>query len=181
MGIALQKLGYDPGQVTSAQFDEAIAEIRKAVTAKIIRAFTGNEYATDLVSGNVVLAMAWSGDIIQSKLEKDTLEWVAPDEGGTLWYDNMLIPKGAANKYTAELMIDFVYDPVIAAQIEAWVNYICPVKGAQAELAKIDAELAANPLIFPTPEILAKVKRFKSLTEAEEREFDDKFSELIGV
>jgi len=181
MGIALQKLGYDPGQVTSAQFDEAIAEIKKAVDADIIRAFTGNEYAEDLVSGNVVLAMAWSGDIIQKKLEKETLEWVAPDEGGTLWYDNMLIPKGAAHKYTAELMIDFVYDPVIAAQVEAWVNYICPVKGAQAELAKIDEELAANPLIFPTPEILAKVKRFKSLTEAEEREFDDKFSELIGV
>ena len=181
MGITLQKLGYDPGQVTGAQFDEAITEIQKAVDANIIRAFTGNEYAEDLVSGNVVLAMAWSGDIIQKKLEKETLEWQAPDEGGTLWYDNMLIPKGAAHKYTAELMIDFVYDPVIAAQIEAWVNYICPVKGAQAELAKIDAELAANPLIFPTPEILAKVKRFKSLTEAEERDFDDKFSELIGV
>ena len=181
MGIALQKLGHDPSQVTSAQFDEAIAEIQKAVDADIIRAFTGNEYAEDLVSGNVVLAMAWSGDIIQKKLEKETLEWRAPDEGGTLWYDNMLIPKGAAHKYTAELMIDFVYDPMIAAQIEAWVNYICPVKGAQAELAKIDEELAANPLIFPTPEILAKVKRFKSLTEAEEREFDDKFSELIGV
>ena len=181
MGITLQKLGYDPGQVTGAQFDEAITEIQKAVDANIIRAFTGNEYAEDLVSGNVVLAMAWSGDIIQKKLEKETLEWQAPDEGGTLWYDNMLIPKGAAHKYTAELMIDFVYDPVIAAQIEAWVNYICPVKGAQAELAKIDADLAANPLIFPTPEILAKVKRFKSLTEAEERDFDDKFSELIGV
>jgi spermidine/putrescine transport system substrate-binding protein len=181
MGITLQKLGYDPGQVTSAQFDEAIAEIKTALDADIIRAFTGNEYADDLVSGNVVLAMAWSGDIIQKKLEKETLEWQAPDEGGTLWYDNMLIPKGAAHKYTAELMIDFVYDPVIAAQVEAWVNYICPVKGAQAELAKIDADLAANPLIFPTPEILGKVKRFKSLTEAEEREFDDKFSELIGV
>jgi spermidine/putrescine transport system substrate-binding protein len=181
MGITLQKLGYDPGQVTSVQFDDAIAEIKKAVDANIIRAFTGNEYAEDLVSGNVVLAMAWSGDIIQKKLEKETLEWQAPDEGGTLWYDNMLIPKGAAHKYTAELMIDFVYDPVIAAQVEAWVNYICPVKGAQAELAKIDADLAANPLIFPTPEILGKVKRFKSLTEAEEREFDDKFSELIGV
>ncbi|MDQ2966368.1 MAG: spermidine/putrescine ABC transporter substrate-binding protein [Chloroflexota bacterium] len=181
IGIALGKLGYDPATVTSAQFDEAIAEIKKAVDAKIIRAFTGNDYAEDLVAGNVVLAMAWSGDIIQKKLEKATLEWRAPDEGGTLWYDNMLIPKGAAHKYTAELMIDFVYDPAIAAQIEAWVNYICPVKGAQTELAKIDAELAANPLIFPTPEILAKVKRFKSLSEAEERDFDNKFSELVGV
>jgi spermidine/putrescine transport system substrate-binding protein len=181
IGITLLKLGHDPSTVTTEQFDEAIAEIKRAVDAKIVRAFTGNEYATDLVSGNVVLAMAWSGDIIQSKLEKKTLEWQAPDEGGTLWYDNLLIPKGAANKYTAELMIDFVYDPAIAAQIAAWVNYICPVKGAKEELAKIDPDLAANPLIIPTPEILAKVKRFKSLSEAEERDFDDKFSELIGV
>ncbi|HEY7590651.1 MAG TPA: spermidine/putrescine ABC transporter substrate-binding protein [Candidatus Limnocylindrales bacterium] len=180
-GIALQKLGYDPGTVTTEQYDEAIAEIKKAVDAKIVRAFTGNEYAEDLVSGNVVLAMAWSGDIVQKKLEKETLEWAAPDEGGMLWYDNMLIPKGAQHKYTAELMIDFVYDPVIAAQIEAWVNYICPVKGAKEELAKIDQELADNPLIFPPADLLAKVKPFKSLAEDEERDFDDKFSELIGV
>jgi len=181
VGFALVKLGYSRLEFTLDQFDEAIAELQKAVDAKIVRAFTGNEYAESLVSGDVVLAMAWSGDIIQKQGDKETLVFRIPDEGGNLWYDNMLIPKGAQHKYTAELMIDFVYRPAIAAQIEAWVNYICPVKGAQAELAKIDADLAASELIFPTAATYAKVSAFRSVTEEEEQHMNDAFSTLIGA
>ena len=47
-----------------------------------------------------------------------------------LWTDNSMIPKGAVHKGTAELLIDFYYQPDIAAEVEAYVNYICPVKGA---------------------------------------------------
>jgi len=181
VGLALAKLGHERATVTTEQFDEAIAELQKAVDDGIVRAFTGNEYAEDLVSGNVVLAMAWSGDIIQKQYERESLRFAVPDEKGGLWYDNMLIPKGAQHKYTAELMIDYVYRPDIAAQIEAWVNYICPVKGAQAELAKIDDELAASELIFPSDATLAKVQRFRSLNEEEESYMNDEFSRLIGV
>lgn len=180
VGLTLIHLGKDPSQATIDDMDAAVAEMQKAVDAGILRAFTGNEYAEDLVSGNVVLAMAWSGDVIAKQAEKETLVWQLPDEGGMLWTDNMLIPKGAAHKYTAELMIDFVYDPVIAAQIAAWVNYVTPVKGAQEVLAETDPELAESPLIFPPAEVLANVKIFKSLTEDEETEFNDKFSALLG-
>jgi spermidine/putrescine transport system substrate-binding protein len=92
----------------------------------------------------------------------------------------MMIPKGAQHKYTAELMIDFVYDPKIAAQIAAWVNYVTPVKGAKEALAADDPDLAESPLIFPSDEVLAKVKIFKSLPEDEETQFNDAFSALIG-
>jgi len=181
VGLTLQKLGHDPSTVTTEQFDEAIAEMKRAVDEGIVRAFTGNDYAEDMVAGNVAVAMAWSGDIIQKALERETLRFVIPDEGGSLWYDNMLIPKGAANKFTAELFIDFVYRPAIAAQIAAWVNFIVPVKGAKEELVKIDEDLADNVLIFPTDEMLTKVKRFKSLDEDEETYFNDQFSTLTGV
>jgi spermidine/putrescine transport system substrate-binding protein len=181
VSLSLAKLGFDPSTVTRDQFDQAIAEMKKAVDAKIVRAFTGNDYAESLVSGDVILAMAWSGDIIQKQLEKESLRFAVPTEGGALWYDNMMIPKGAQHKYTAELFINFYYQPAIAAQVEAWVNYICPVKGAKAEMVKIDQSLADNPLIFPPADILARVKRFKSLTEEEETYFNDQFSTLIGV
>ena len=180
IGLTLHHLGKDPSQATEADLDLAVAEIKKALDAGIIRAFTGNEYAEDLVSGNVVLAMAWSGDVIAKQAEKDTLVWQLPDEGGMLWTDNMLIPKGAAHKYTAELMIDFVYDPSIASQIAAWVNYVTPVKGAKEALAASDPELAKSPLIFPPADVLAKVSIFRSLPEAEETVFNDKFSALTG-
>jgi len=104
VGLTMLKLGKDPSQATQADADAAVAEMQKAVDAGIVRAFMGNDYAEDLVSGNVVLAMAWSGDIVIKQAEKATLVWHLPDEGGMLWTDNMLIPKGAQHKYTAELM-----------------------------------------------------------------------------
>jgi len=180
VGLALLRLGKDPSLTTTEDFDAGLAEIKKAVDAGIVRAFTGNEYAEDLVGGNVVLAMAWSGDIIAKQAEKETLAWTLPTEGGMLWTDNMLIPKGAQHKSTAELMIDFVYDPAIAAQIAAWVNYVTPVKGAKEALAASDPELAESPLIFPPADVLAKVRIFKTLTEAEETDYNDKFSQVTG-
>src|SRR5688500_190698 len=180
IGLTLLKLGKDPSQATEADADEAVAEIQAALDAGIIRGFTGNEYAEDLVTGNVVLAMAWSGDVIAKQAEKESLVWQLPDEGGMLWTDNMLIPKGAANKYTAELFIDFVYDPKIAAQIAAWVNYVTPVKGAKEALAADDPELAKSELIFPPDEVLSKVKIFKSLTEEEGSAYNDAFSVVTG-
>jgi spermidine/putrescine transport system substrate-binding protein len=180
IGLSMFRLGKDPSTTTAEDFDAALAEISKAVDAGIVRSFTGNEYAEDLVGGNVVLAMAWSGDIIAKQAEKETLAWVLPDEGGMLWTDNMLIPKGAQHKYTAELMIDFVYDPVIAAQIAAWVNYVTPVKGAKEALAAEDPELAESPLIFPPDDVLAKVRIFKTLTEEEETSYNDQFSQVTG-
>jgi len=101
-----------------------------------------------------------------------------------LWTDNMLIPKGAQHKYTAELFIDFVYDPAIAAQIAAYVNYVTPVKGAKEAIAT-DADpdvaaLAESPLIFPSDDVLAKVTIFKTLTEEDETYFNDKFSAVTG-
>lgn len=180
IGLSMFRLRTDPSTTTPEQFDAALAEIAKAVEAGIVRSFTGNEYAEDLVGGNVVLAMAWSGDIIAKQGEKETLAWTLPDEGGMLWTDNMLIPKGAPNKYTAELFIDFVYDPAIAAQIAAWVNYVTPVKGAREALAASDPELAESPLIFPPADVLAKVRIFKTLTEEEEAGYNDKFSEVTG-
>jgi spermidine/putrescine transport system substrate-binding protein len=180
VGLTMLKLGLDPSKATKADCDAAIAEMKKAVDAGIVRAFMGNDYAEDMVSGNVVFAMAWSGDIVIKQAEKASLVWHLPDEGGMLWTDNMLIPKGAQHKYTAELMIDFVYDPAIAAQIAAYVNYVTPVKGAKEELAKTDPDMAGNPLIFPPEDVLSKTKIFKGLTEEEETYFNDQFSQLLG-
>jgi spermidine/putrescine transport system substrate-binding protein len=180
VGLTMLKLGLDPSKATKADCDAAIAEMKKSVDAGIVRAFMGNDYAEDMVSGNVVLAMAWSGDIVIKQAEKETLVWQLPDQGGMLWTDNMLIPKGAQHKYTAELMIDFVYDPAIAAQIAAYVNYVTPVKGAKEVLAATDPDMAGNPLIFPPADVLSQVKIFKGLTEEEETYFNDQFSTLTG-
>ena len=65
-----------------------------------------------------------------------------------IWTDNMLIPKGG-DVFTASTFMNFVYDPKVAAQIEAYVNYICPVEGAKEEIKAIDASLADEPADLP--------------------------------
>ena len=98
-----------------------------------------------------------------------------------IWTDNMLIPKGAANKYTAELMMNYVYDPAVAAAIADYVFYVSPVKGADVEIKKLDASAASNPLLFPTPEVVAKQRNFQSLSDEQEAKMNDLYSKLSGT
>ncbi len=181
IGLTMLKLGLEPSKATNADCDAAIAEIKKAKDAGIVRAFKGNGYAEDLKSGDVVLAMAWSGDMVQALVDKPTLQFTVADQGGMLWTDNCLIPKGAKNAYTAQVLIDFCYDPAIAAQIEAYVNYICPVKGAADVLLATDPDVANNPLIFPPADILARLHIFNGLDEATEKYFNDQFATVNGL
>jgi spermidine/putrescine transport system substrate-binding protein len=77
-----------------------------------------------------------------------------------LWSDNMLVPNKATHKANAEELMNYYYDPVVAAKLAAYVNYICPVKGAKAEMVKLDPALANNKLIFPTEEMLDRAHIF---------------------
>jgi spermidine/putrescine transport system substrate-binding protein len=181
IGLTMLKLGLDPSKATKADCDAAIAEIKKAKDAGIIRAFKGNAYAEDLKSGDAVLSMAWSGDMVQALADKPSLAFTVATQGGMLWTDNCMIPMGAKNAYTAQVMIDFCYDPAIAAQIEAYVNYICPVKGAAEVLLAANPDVANNPLIFPPPDILAKLHIFNGLDEADEKYFNDQFATVSGL
>ena len=149
--------GDDPTHVTDATFDRAIKRIQKAVDSGQIRQFTGNDCSGPLSKGDLAAAMAWSGDVVQLQADNKNLHWNLPKDGGDIWTDNMLIPKGG-NVFTASTYMNFVYDPKIAALIEDYVNYICPVSGAKAALQKIDPDVANNALIFPTKEMLGNVK-----------------------
>lgn len=181
IGLTMLLNGDDPAAPTRAACDKAIAKMKEAQAAKITRDVKGQSYTEDLKSGDAVLSMAWSGDMVQALIDKPTLKFAWPDEGAMIWTDNCMIPKGAKNKFTAELMIDYCYDPGHAAQIEAYVNYLCPVKGADQAMLAIDPNIANNPLIFPTAEIQAKLHRFGALTEEDEQYFNDQFATILGV
>ncbi|MFG2105341.1 ABC transporter substrate-binding protein [Micromonospora chersina] len=181
MGLLLQSNGHDPANFTPAQFDDALNKLKKAVDSKQIRKFTGNDYAPDLAKGDIAACIGWSGDVIQLGFEDEKIKFVVPESGVMLWSDNMLVPNKATHKANAEELINYYYDPAVAAQLAAYVNYICPVKGAQAEMEKIDPELAANPLIFPDEAMLSKSKVFMALDEKREKEYEAKFQQVIGA
>jgi spermidine/putrescine transport system substrate-binding protein len=185
VGLSAIRLGSDPSSLTQEQFDAALAEVDKAVKSGIVRQVVGNSYVDVMASGDAVLAMAWSGDVLTLLVpdQKPTqdFQWALPKEGGMLWTDNMCIPKGAKNKTQAISFINFYYDPVNAATIEAYVNYVCPVKGAKEEMLKIDKEIANNPLIFPPAETLARLKQFRAVTAEEEQAWAEAFNKVLGL
>lgn len=181
IGLSAISLGIDPATITDDQFNQALAKVETAIKDKQVRTIKGNDYLTDLASGDAVLSMSWSGDIVQLKLTKDTMAFNVPTEGGMLWTDNMMIPKGAANKKQAEAFIDFYYDPAIAAQVEDFVNYVCPVVGAKDALIAINPDNANNPLIFPPPDVLARLHVFRGLDQTEEDKYNKAWNTVIGL
>jgi spermidine/putrescine transport system substrate-binding protein len=156
LSLVMLDNGDDPAKVTDATFDKAVKRIKAAVNSGQIRQFTGNDYSGPLSKGDLAAAMAWSGDVVQLQADNKHLHWNLPNTGGDIWTDNMLIPKGG-NVFTASVYMNYVYSPKVAALIEDYVNYICPVKGAKEQLQKIDPAVAKNTLIFPTQKMLDNV------------------------
>jgi spermidine/putrescine transport system substrate-binding protein len=131
VSIVMLANGDDPTKVDDNSFQKAVDRIQKAVRSGQVRQFTGNDYTGPLTRGDLAACISWSGDVVQLTVDNPKLVWNLADSGGDIWTDNMLIPKGG-DAYTASTFMNFVYDPKIAAQIAAYVNYVSPVKGAQA-------------------------------------------------
>ncbi len=183
IGIILRSQGVDLQTVTEDQFMNAVDFMEKKIADGWIRGVKGNEYAEDLTSGDATAVIGWSGDMFILKSENEgKFDFAIPDSGGTISGDNLMIPSTASaeGKANAEKLINFYYDPAIAAEVAAYVNYVCPVKGAQAEMEKIDPALAASPFIFPDAAMSSKLSVFRSLTPAEETSWGEAFQKAAG-
>ena len=176
--LVMKCMGIDPDTATEADWLNTIDKIKGAVESGQIRRFTGNDYARDLTSGDAVAVIGWSGDAVQLTADNKNVRFKNPKEGFMVFTDSMQIPVGAPHAYTAEKMIDFVYDPEIAAKIAAYVNYVPPVKGTKEVLAKSDPEIASSPLLFPN---LSNAHNFKTFSPTDEREIDAAFQKAIGA
>ena len=182
VGIIMQYQGVDPsGDFTEDQYMNAIDFLKGKIADGFIRKVRGNSYSEDLVNGDAVAVIGWSGDMFILKSENNNkFDFAIPESGGMLWSDNMLIPSTSTHKKNAETLINYYYEPSVAAQVAAYVNYICPVEEAKPELEKIDPALAESPFIFPDEATLAKVKVFRALSADEQTTFQTAFDEAIG-
>ena len=180
MGFMLKVVGADPSKFTPTQWGNAIDRLQEVVSAGQVRAFTGNEYIQDLAAGNIVACEAWSGDVIQLQFDNPDIKFVTPEEGLSLWSDNMLIPNHATHQANAEEWINYYYEPEVAAKLAAWVNYICPVEGARQAMEKVDPSLVDNQLIFPDEKTLSVAFDFMPLDDRQTVEYERDFSDVTG-
>jgi spermidine/putrescine transport system substrate-binding protein len=173
--------GVDASKATIDQILGAIEKIDKANRGGQFRRFTGNDYTTDLAKGNVWVSLAYSGDLIQLQSDNPDLRFAYPDEGAMLFTDNMMMPAKVEHPYAAETMMNYVYEPEVAAKIAAYVNYISPVKGVKEVLQKTDPKLAANPLIFPPEDVAAKLHPYPALSPGDERKMQEAMAQVTGA
>lgn len=181
IGLTMLYLGLPTETPTRANCDKAVAALQQAKSEGIVRALKGNAYTEDLKSGDAVLVMAWSGDMVQVLVDKPGMKFNVPDEGGMLWTDNMLIPNGAKRPNGAQKLIDWYYMPANAALVTDYVNYFSPVKGSDVALEKIDPDVAKNPLIFPPESIIQRLHIFGELSEDDLAYFNQQFAKVMGV
>ncbi|MEJ8642269.1 spermidine/putrescine ABC transporter substrate-binding protein [Streptomyces sp. MS1.HAVA.3] len=181
VGMTMLDQGKDPAAFTTADFDAAVGRLQKGVDTNQIRRFTGNDYTSDLDKGDLAACLAWAGDVIQLQADNPDIQYAIPAAGYITSSDNLLVPVKARHKANAEKLIDYYYELPVAAQLAAYISYVCPVEGVQDELAKIDAELAENTLIVPDKAMTAKSHAFRSLSSEEETAYEEKFAKLIGA
>ncbi|MET7442772.1 extracellular solute-binding protein, partial [Streptomyces sp. NPDC005568] len=181
IGMTLLDMGKDPAKFTDDDYDAAIARLQKAVDKGQIRRFTGNDYTSDLTKGDLAACVAWAGDVVQLKADSPDVDFIIPESGYITSTDNMLVPNKARHKTNAERLMDYYFEPRPAAELAAYINYVCPVDGVKDELAKIDEDAANNPLIIPDKAMAARSHPFRSLSQKEETAYEEKFAKLTGA
>ncbi|WP_336215652.1 polyamine ABC transporter substrate-binding protein [Nonomuraea sp. LPB2021202275-12-8] len=182
-------LGIDPENSTEAEWKKAGEKLKAQRDAGIVRKYYDQNYIDAVSKGDVWVTMAWSGDVFQRQLAGEPVKFVVPQEGGTIWTDNMLIPKGAANPVDAMMLMDFLYKPEVAAELDEFIQFVTPVPAVQDLLRKkADSatgedkqallDMVDSPLMFPTDADYAKLHSYTKLTTAQEQVFNPIFQSI---
>jgi spermidine/putrescine transport system substrate-binding protein len=173
--------GVDASKATLDQLLGAIEKIKEANDGGQFRRFTGNDYTTDLAKGNVWVAMAYSGDVVSLQSDNPDLRFAYPEEGAMIFTDELMMPAGVEHPYAAETMMNYLYEPEVAATLAAYINYISPVKGAQEILQERDPDIASNELIFPPQDVQDRLRAYPTLEPADEREMQEAMARVTGA
>jgi spermidine/putrescine transport system substrate-binding protein len=183
--LLMQGNGVDITRWTADDFHAVCDQVDKQVRKGQIRRFTGNDYIKDLSSGDVLACQAYSGDVIQLQADDPDIRFVVPEEGAELWSESLMVPNLARHKANAERLIDYYYDPEVAADLAAWVNYVCPVPAAQDVLASAKDEetaaLAEDPLIFPDTAMRRRLAIARDITSEERVGFAKRWNAIAGL
>ena len=178
--------GADPERSTPADWEKAAAKLREQ--RPLVRKYYFQDYIEAVTKGDVWLTMAWSGDAYS--MAGPEVEFVIPEEGGTIWTDSLCIPRTAENPVDALKMIDYLCDPEVNAPLTEFVTYITPVPGTKDVLRrKADAasggekaeltEFLENPLVYPAESDLARLRRYRTLSQEEKEQYQKIFTPIV--
>ncbi|HNM84628.1 MAG TPA: spermidine/putrescine ABC transporter substrate-binding protein [Mycobacterium sp.] len=180
LGMIMSAQGNSPERPTMETVQKAVDLVKEQKDKGQIRRFTGNDYADDLAAGNIVVAQAYSGDIVQLQKDNPDLQFVIPESGGDWFIDTQVIPYTTQNQHAAEAWIDYVYDRANYAKLVAFTQYVPVLSDMEDELNKIDPKLAANPLINPPQDVKDKLKTWPDLSDEDTQAFNSAYAAVTG-
>ena len=150
LGPALFSLGYSSNTTDQGELDEATA---KAVSQKPLVKVYDSTNMTASMTGGLPVVECWDGDAIlaMNRMGISKLRYILPDEGYTAWMDGLCVPKNAPSPYGAHLFLDFLLDPVNAAECANFIGYQPAVDAADPLITSL-----VQRAMRPTPEVLEK-------------------------
>lgn len=180
LGMVMLSQGSSLEDPTTKNIQKAVDLVMEQKDKGQIRKFTGNDYANDLAAGNIIVAQAYSGDVVQLQADNPDLRFVVPESAGITFVDPMVIPYTTQNQKAAEEWINYVYDRANYAKLIAFIRYVPVLSDMTDELGKIDAGLASNPLINPPAETLNNLKVWPALTDEQTQQVNTAYAAVTG-
>lgn len=185
IGLILAGQGVDPSSNWGdKEFDNALAWLQDALDSGQINNVKGNDYTQDLETGTMHAGFVWYGDVVMMNSDLgDKWGVEIPEAGGMIAADSFTIPNGTSpeNKARVEELINYYYEPEVAAEVAAYVAYVTPVKGAQEAMANVDPDQTDNPAIFPSDADWKKLHSFRILTPEEDNKYSTAFQKTLGL
>jgi spermidine/putrescine transport system substrate-binding protein len=180
LGMVMISQGNDPSSPSTEAVQQAADKVQEEVDKGQIRRFTGNDYLDDLAAGNLVIAQAYSGDVVQLQADNPDLDFVVPSAGSTDFIDTMVIPYTTRNQAAAEAWINYIYDRKNYAELVNFVQYVPVLSDMTSELEALDPDVASNPLINPPQDVLDRVTSWANLTDEQDQEYSTIYAEVTG-
>jgi spermidine/putrescine transport system substrate-binding protein len=180
LGMIMQSQGNSPEDPTKESVQKAVDLVREQKEKGQIRRFTGNDYADDLAAGNIAVAQAYSGDVVQLQADNPDLKFIIPESGGDWFIDTMVIPYTTQNQAAAEAWIDYIYDRPNYAKLIAYTQFVPVLSDMTDDLNKVDPAIAKNQLINPPESLTAKLKSWAALDDQQTQEFNTMYAEVTG-
>lgn len=158
IGMGLNSLGYSVNDTNEAHLQQALAKLKQL--SPNVKAIVGDEIKMMLANEEAAVGLVWSGDASEIMGQNEKLDYIVPQEGSNLWFDNMVIPKTAAHVEAAYKFINFMLDPKVAAQNAEYVGYSTPNKAALMLLPK---DISGDTRFYPDAGLTKRLEVYYNL------------------
>ncbi|ARK25631.1 spermidine/putrescine ABC transporter substrate-binding protein [Sporosarcina sp. P37] len=158
IGVSLNSLGYSLNSTSLQELKEAADKLE--TMGPNVKAVIGDEVTQLMINNEASVALTWSGQAADMISENDEIDYIVPEEGSNLWFDNIVIPKTATNIEGAYKFINFMLDPEVAAQNAEYVGYSTPNISA---LSFMDEEITSDERFYPDEQARENLEVYENL------------------